>query len=98
PRIRTGAVVEETLCQNRSIKISEGADEMDLWYMIKERYVLLSVFLIIIFVSLLLLLATWKMRSNIPKRLTAITTTIFFIIILVSILALVFAVSFGYNA
>lgn len=71
---------------------------MDLWYMIKERYVLLSAFLIIIFVSLLLLLATWKMRSDIPKSLTTIITTICLIITFLSILVLVFAVSFGYNA
>ena len=43
---------------------------MNLWFMIKERYVLLSIFLIIMFVSLFLLIAIWKNRSNMPKSLS----------------------------
>lgn len=71
---------------------------MDLWFMIKDRYVLLSVFLIIIFVSFFLLVAIWKNRSDIPKSLTLIITIICTIIIALSIFASVFAVSFGYNS
>lgn len=71
---------------------------MDLWSMIKERYVLLSIFLIIILVCLFLLLATWKKHSDMPKSLTVIITTICTVIIVLSIFALVFAVSFGYNS
>ena len=70
---------------------------MDLWFMIKERYVLLSIFLIIIFVSLFLLIAIWKNRSDMPKSLTLIITIICTVIIALSIFALVFTVSFGYN-
>lgn len=58
---------------------------------------LLSVLLIIIFVSLFLLLAIWKNRSEVPRSLTVIITIICTGIIVLSILALVFAVSFGYN-
>ena len=71
---------------------------MDFWFMIKERYVLLSFFIIFILVSLFLLLSTWKKRSDMPKSLTAIITIICAIIIVLSMFALVFAVSFGYNS
>ena len=71
---------------------------MDLWFMIKERYMLLSIFLIIILVNLFLLLAIWKKRSDIPKSLTVIITIICTVIIVLSIFVFVFAVSFGYNS
>ena len=71
---------------------------MDFWFMIKERYVLLSLFIIFILVSLFLLLATWKKRSDVPKSLTAIITLICTVIIVLSMFALVFSVSFGYNS
>ena len=71
---------------------------MDVWFMIKDRYALLSIFLIIIFVSLFLLIAIWKNRSDMPKSLTLIITIICTVIIVLSIFALVFAVSFGYNS
>lgn len=71
---------------------------MDLWFVMKERYMLLSIFLIIIVVSLFLLIAIWKTRSDMPKSLTLIITIICSIIIALSIFALVFAVSFGYNS
>lgn len=71
---------------------------MDLWFIIKERYMLLSVLLIITFVSLFLLLAIWKNRSEVPRSLTVIITVICMGIIILSLLALVFAISFGYNS
>jgi len=71
---------------------------MDLWFIIKERYMLLSVLLIIMFVSLFLLLAIWKNRSDVPRSLTVIISIICTVIIALSIFALVFAVSFGYNS
>lgn len=71
---------------------------MDLWFIIKERYMLLSVLLIITIVSLFLLLAIWKNRSEVPKSLTVIITVICMGIIILSLLALVFAISFGYNS
>ena len=71
---------------------------MDLWFVLKERYVLLSIFLIIIFVNLFLLLAIWKKRSDMPKSLIVLIIIICTIIIILSIFALVFAVSFGYNS
>ena len=71
---------------------------MDVWFVMKERYMLLSIFLIIIVVSSFLLIAIWKTRSEMPKSLTLIITIICSIIIALSIFALVFAVSFGYNS
>lgn len=71
---------------------------MDFWFMFKERYVLLSFIIIFILVSLFLLLATWKKRSDMPKSLITIITIICMIIIVLSMFALLFAVSFGYNS
>lgn len=70
---------------------------MDVWWMIQERYILLSVLLMIILVNLLLLLATWKKQADLPKSLTVIITAICLIMMILSILTLVFIVSFGYN-
>ncbi|NYF26075.1 CHASE2 domain-containing sensor protein [Sporosarcina sp. JAI121] len=71
---------------------------MDLWFMIKERYMLLSIFIFFIFVSLFLLLAAWKKRTEMPKSLLVIITIICTILIVLSIFTVVFAVSFGYNS
>lgn len=71
---------------------------MDVWFLIKERYMLLSIFLIIIVVSVFLLIAIWKNRTDMPKSLTLTITIICSIIIALSVFALVFAVSFGYNS
>lgn len=87
---QTGQIVEW--------KRRKGVSYMDLWFIIKERYMLLSVLLIITIVSLFLLLAIWKNRSEVPKSLTVIITVICMGIIILSLLALVFAISFGYNS
>ena len=79
-------------------KRRKGASYMDLWFIIKERYMLLSVLLIITIVSLFLLLAIWKNRSEVPRSLTVIITVICMGIIILSLLVLVFAISFGYNS
>ena len=71
---------------------------MDVWFLIKERYMLLSIFLIIIVVNVFLLIAIWKNRTDMPKSLILIITIICSIIIVLSVFALVFAVSFGYNS
>lgn len=71
---------------------------MDLWFVIKERYILLSVLLIIIFASLFLLFTIWRNQSDIPKSLTVIITIICIGIIVLSIFAFVFSLSFGFNA
>ncbi|RFA35920.1 hypothetical protein CAI16_06730 [Virgibacillus dokdonensis] len=71
---------------------------MDFWFIIKERYIPLSFFLIIIFISLFFFLVTWKNKLNISKKLIVIITTICFVITFTSILALIFTVAFGYNS
>ncbi|ARF13006.1 hypothetical protein SporoS204_01730 [Sporosarcina ureae] len=71
---------------------------MDLWFMIKECSGFLSFFLIIILLSIFLLVATWKNRTNIPKRLTAIITLLSTIFIVVSLIAMIVIISFGYNS
>ncbi|QUW21136.1 hypothetical protein JSQ81_15150 [Sporosarcina sp. Marseille-Q4063] len=71
---------------------------MDLWFIIKERHMLLSVLFIIMLLSLFLFLAIWKNRSDVPRSLTVIISLICMVIIVLSIFALVFAVSFGNNS
>ena len=71
---------------------------MDLWVVIKERYMLLSIFIIIILMSVILVYATWRNRSSLPKSLTGVIIVLCSLIIVLSLVALVFAVSFGYNS
>ncbi|MER1987702.1 MAG: hypothetical protein ABS948_17645 [Solibacillus sp.] len=71
---------------------------MDLWVLFIERYMFLSFFIILLLISLFLLFATWKKHAELPKSLTLTITVICTIIIALSILALIFGVSFGYNS
>ncbi len=71
---------------------------MDLWFMIKERSGFLSFFLIITLLSIFLLVATWKKRTNISKSLYAIITLLSTIFIVVSLIAMIVIISFGYNS
>ncbi|HLQ95783.1 MAG TPA: hypothetical protein VK108_05305 [Pseudogracilibacillus sp.] len=70
---------------------------MDLLYIAKERYIFISIFTIMILLSLLMLFATWKNHFYLSKRLLALVTVISMIIIVLSIIALIFILSFGYN-
>jgi len=69
-----------------------------LWFMIQERFVFVSIFMIIILASFFLLMATWKSRVNIPKSLTATIIIISTILISSALFALIFSLSFGYNS
>lgn len=71
---------------------------MDLWIIIKQRYLLISIFILIILASVFLLISVWKNRFNIPKTLTTITLIICLILIILSLFSLVFVISFGYNS
>lgn len=71
---------------------------MDLWFMIKERSAFLSIFLIIILLSVFLLVANWKNRTNIPKSLTVIINLISTVFIVASLIAMIFIILFGYNS
>lgn len=71
---------------------------MDLWDVVKERYMLLSIFIMILLASLILVYASWKNRSVMPKSLTAVIIVLCTLLIGLSLVALVFAVSFGYNS
>lgn len=70
---------------------------MDLWFMIKEHSASLSFFIILILLSVFLMVATWKNRTNIPKSLTLIITLISTIFIVASLNGMIFIISFGYN-
>ncbi|MCG7334879.1 hypothetical protein MHZ95_06290 [Sporosarcina sp. ACRSM] len=71
---------------------------MDLWAVVQERYLFLSIFVIIILASLILVYASWKSRSNMPKGLIGVIIVLCTILIGLSLGALVFSVSFGYNS
>lgn len=71
---------------------------MDLWISIKQRYLFLSIFIIIMLASLVLLVSIWQNRSTLPKTLTIVTIVIGLFLILLSLFSLIFILSFGYNA
>lgn len=71
---------------------------MDLWYVIKERYILLSILMIILLASLILMFTTWKNRSSMPKSLVGMVIVLSVFIFGLSLAALIFAISFGYNS
>lgn len=71
---------------------------MDLWTVVQERYLFLSIFVIIILASLILVSATWRSRSDMPKSLIGVIIVLGTLLIGLSLGALVFSVSFGYNS
>lgn len=71
---------------------------MDLWMIMRERYLLLSLLTIIILASLFLLRGVWKNRSRLPKMLTVTTIFLYVLLIIISLFSLVFIVSFGVNS
>ncbi|WP_147300784.1 hypothetical protein [Sporosarcina sp. BI001-red] len=71
---------------------------MDLWLMMKDRSMVLSFFIIFILLSLFLLVAARKKRSEMPKTLTVLITVVGTIIIVLSLCAIVIAGTFGYNS
>lgn len=71
---------------------------MDLWIIIKQSYVFISIFIIIMLLSLLIIGSIWKKRVNIPKSLATLTIIIFGLLIIFSLFSLIFIISFGYNS
>lgn len=71
---------------------------MDFWIIIKERYMLLLVLLIIAAASIVLLLAVWKNRSGIKKSLLGAVTVLSVLILALTMAAMLFTISFGYNS
>jgi len=71
---------------------------MDVWFIMKERFAFLSIFLIIMLLSVFLLVAIRKNRTNLPNSLTVSSTIISILFIVVSLTAMIFIVSFGYNS
>lgn len=72
--------------------------DMDIWAVIKERSSFLIFFMILILLSIFLLVATWKSRTNTPKPLTIIITSICVVFIGASLYAMTFIISFGSNS
>lgn len=71
---------------------------MDLSIIFQERFILISVFIIIVLASTFLMIATWKNRTYMPKGLLIVVFVISAIIIVGALFALIFSISFGYNS
>ncbi|KIL53471.1 hypothetical protein KP77_04470 [Jeotgalibacillus alimentarius] len=70
---------------------------MDIWFLVKERSMLFTLFAVIIIINLLLLLAVWKKRAQLPKWLIIMTIFICTLLIALSIGLLVFTLFVGFN-
>lgn len=71
---------------------------MDLWFVVKERYLFFSILLIILLAGLMLLFAIWKNRSALPKSAVVMIIVLYACVIGLSVAGFIFAVSFGYNS
>lgn len=71
---------------------------MDFWFLLKERYVFVSIIVILFLVSLFLLLAVWKNRSRLAKVLLTMVTIVSILTVVFSLYAFIFVISFGYNS
>lgn len=65
--------------------------------MIQERFMILAVFAVVILVSLFLLISVWKNRTYLSKPLLVVVIGLGGIILVLSLLAFIFTLSFGYN-
>lgn len=71
---------------------------MDLWTIIQERFVILSIFTVTAFVCVALLFAVWKNRVYLSKSLSVVAMGLSAVILMSVIAAMIFIISFGYNA
>lgn len=70
----------------------------DIMYMIKIRIIPVSILTTIIIISLVLILATFKSRSNLPKKTVILTISFLTLIIIGLVNVLVFVTLVGYNS
>lgn len=71
---------------------------MDIWVVIKERYVIVSFLIVLFLLSLFSLVAIKKSRLAISKKMATMQIIFFVFLIIVSLLGLLFTISFGYNS
>jgi len=71
---------------------------MGIWFTLQDRYLFLVIFTLIIFANIVLLYATWKSRSSIPKGLAVLIHILCFLIIVISLVTFIFILSYGYNS
>lgn len=71
---------------------------MDIWFVMKERFVFIAIFTVVILASLFLIGVTWKNRSKTPKTLTVITMILYLLLIVIAFFLFIFTISFGYNS
>lgn len=71
---------------------------MDLLFMIRERALILLVLLIIAALSSVLLIAMWKVRNQLPKKLAGTIVVLNMLIMIATFTGILFVLSFGYNS
>lgn len=71
---------------------------MDLFIILQERALLLSVLLFITALSSLLLMAMWKSRNVLPRKLAGTIVVMNMMIMLCTFTGIIFTLTFGYNA
>lgn len=64
----------------------------------KERSMFLSIFTLMVLMSLILLFSVWKNRAQLPKILLIAIFILCSVIIIFALIGFVFTISFGYNA
>lgn len=75
-----------------------SGDKMDLWMVMKERSMFLSIFTLMVLMSLILLFSVWKNRAQLPKILLIAICILGSVIIIFALIGFVFTMNFGYNA
>lgn len=71
---------------------------MDIAFIMSQRYVLLSFFVIVMLTGVFLLIAIWKIRSSLSQPALIIMIVFCLLLIIASMLPIIFIISFGYNS
>ncbi len=71
---------------------------MDIWMMVKERYMIVSFFVLLFLFSLFLLVALWKIRRNIPIILKILFSVIILVLTIGLLYMIIFSLFFGCNS
>lgn len=71
---------------------------MDLFFIIQNRALLLSALFVIAAISSILLMAMWKSRNVLPRKLAGTIVVMNMMIMLCTFTGIIFTLTFGYNA
>ncbi|KOP31475.1 hypothetical protein ASF99_13680 [Exiguobacterium sp. Leaf187] len=71
---------------------------MDFLYLLKERFLPLSLMAIIPIISVILLIAIWKKKDQVSKMMLTFVTVISLILLISSLVLMLFTLVIGYNS